>query len=112
MTGLSAPGLQTLEDELDRSPIAHIAEENDASACGGHAALDGVVGLCSPFPNARVGVAGVDPTTQPAQAPNGSRLPQTLNGLIDTSPDQGFPGATPAICSGDCSARRSSSSNR
>ncbi len=46
---------------------AHIAEEYNTSGRRGHAALYGVVGLHSPFPNAGVGVARVNPTSPSAE---------------------------------------------
>src|SRR6516162_7617521 len=41
---------------------AHVAEENDASRGRRHAALNGIIRLCSPSPSARIGVDGVSPT--------------------------------------------------
>src|SRR6516165_7546377 len=41
---------------------AHVAEENDASCGRRHAALNGIIRLCSPSPSARIGVDGVDQT--------------------------------------------------
>src|SRR5262245_45421883 len=52
---LAAGGIERIE------VAAHVAEEHDPSGRRSHAADDRVVGLQAPFPDAGVGVDGVDP---------------------------------------------------
>src|SRR5436189_4853933 len=40
---------------------AHVPKENDAARCRCHAALNGIIRLCSPSPSAGVGINGVGP---------------------------------------------------
>src|SRR5262245_13773771 len=53
---LSGGGIERIEN------AAHVADERDAPRSGRQAAGDRVVGLDAPFPDAGVGVDGVDPT--------------------------------------------------
>ena len=78
---------------------AHIAEEHDAAGRRSHAADDRVVGLQAPFPDAGVGVDGVDPS-RPGP---GRSLPNMLNGLRVAIPAHGCPIGTDRSSSILCS---------